>query len=119
MPSGFQATWEPGLEGPGMPPDPKAADSFKGCVVYRLGRNPAWDFDDESTSHYFGDPNMPNGAYEIWVYGYSDGVWSKPVKKTYVHTTGTDPIDPVFGPAPPAGDDSVATPTDLSVTEAP
>ena len=119
MASGIQATWEAGLSGPGMPPDPEAADSFKGFVFYRDGWMRAWDFDDESTSHRLGDPDMPNGAYMIRVQGFRDGVYSLPVDEEYVHTTGTDPIDPVFGASPPAGNASVATPTDLVVTEAP
>ena len=118
--AGIQVSWEFGLAGPGNPPDPAAAESHKGIVRYRLGCNRDWDFDDEATSHRLGNPDdMPNGAYEILLFGFKDGVWSKPTKKTYTHTTGTDPINPVFGEEPPEGSDSVASPTDLVVTEAP
>ena len=118
--AGIQVSWEFGSAGPGNPPDPVAAESHRGWVQYRDGWRDDWQFDDESTSERLGNPDdMPNGAYTIAVCGFKDGVLSVPTFKSYTHTTGTDPIDPVFGDPPPAGDESVASPTDLVVTEAP
>jgi hypothetical protein len=120
MASGIQVSCQ---HGPGMePPPPVTSVSIKGYVEYRGGVNRDWDFDDESASPSvrLGNPAMPKGVYRIGVQGVSGNslstiVWSA----EYDHTTGSDPIDPVFGAAPPAGDGSVATPEDLVVTEAP
>jgi hypothetical protein len=114
--AGIIASWQaaPGME----PPPPYAADSFKGFVKYRGGWVDAWQFSDEATDHLIAS-SMPNGEYQIAVCGYRNGVYSQPAFKTYAHTTGTDPIDPVYGSPPPTGSADVATPEMLTVTEAP
>lgn len=117
MAAGIQVSWQPGNGS--EPPPPHAADSFKGFVKYRGGWNRDWDFADEGTDVRLGNTDMPNGVYVMRVQGYRDGVYSEPAEQEYEHTTGSDPIDPVFGSAPPAGNTSVAKPTDLTVTEAP
>lgn len=119
MASGIQISCQ---HGPGMePPPPHGSTSIKGYVSYKGGWNPAWEFDDESAMPVvrLGSPDMPNGVYEFHVHGVHDGVLSLPAVKVYDHTTGSASINPVFGDAPPAGDESVATPTDLVVEEAP
>ena len=101
------------------PPPPEAPDCYKIFVKYRGGWRSAWHFEECGTSRTLA--NMPNGCYDFDPRGTKDGVYSAYVAEnvfTYIHTTGTDPIAPVYDDDPPAGDSSVAGPENFTATAA-